>query len=76
MVLYPKDERITKLLERLTIEKATYTNSDIVKQLGRYSEIRRLRKNGGMYIGKDRHKDVSIIFCKKLLKRKRGGFVF
>lgn len=73
--LFPKDERITKLLERLVKDRATETSYELAKQLSRYKEIRNIRSKEKLYIGMDRKMGKSIIYFKKPIKKKGNGFI-
>lgn len=69
----PKDEKIKNLIDRLTINHATITSSNLANQLSKYKEIRYLRKNDMIFIGKDHRKDKSIIFINGKLPVKKGN---
>ena len=76
MTFFPKDKKIQSILDRLSVEKGTYTDFNTAKQLSRYTYIRNIRKKELMYIGMDRAKGVSVIHVIRLFKKKKNGYDF
>ena len=73
----PKNPTVFNLMERLTQKPAIHINSDLAKQLGRYEEIKFLRRKNLMYIGKDRLKNKSIIMVDGVrIVKQNGRFYF
>ena len=76
MAFYPKNKGIANFLERAVNDNIIIADSKRVRELCKYEELRRLRKNGMMFVGKDHRKDVSIVYFKNGVRKKGNGFIF
>lgn len=73
---FPKDKKIMNLMERLEQQGIVVTkDGQLVQQLGRFKYIRHLRDKNTFFIGKDRHKGITIIYSKKPIIKKGNGFI-
>ena len=61
------DKRIKNLLDRMNQDNGIVivTDGNLARLFGQQSKIRKLRKNGRIFIAKDHKKDVSLIYKTK-----------
>jgi len=61
-----KNPKIKTILDRLEQNKGiiTVTDGELVRIFGKQPMIRKLRKNGRIFIGKDHKKNVTLIYRK------------
>ena len=76
MFFNPKKPEIENVFERLMRDNAAVVDSYIAANLVKNKTIRQLRRKGNFYIGNDRNKHKSVIFCDFKIKRKGNKFFF
>ena len=76
MFFKPKKPEIENVFERLMRDNAAVIDTRLAMDLGRNKVIRELRRNNNFFIGSDRNKHKSVVYCSFKIKRKGNKFFF
>jgi len=76
IVFHPKDEKLMNIFDRLMRDNAAVIDTRLAMDLSRHKVIRELRRNTSFFIGMDRSKRKSIVFCPVKIVKKNDKFFF